>query len=259
LQTFLVTGATDGIGRETARQLVAKDRRVLVHGRTEAKATQAAHALGGEPVWGDLANMAEVVALAKQVNAAAPVLDVLINNAGVYEKARHVTPDGLERAMAVNHFAVFLLTRLLLPTIKQRIVTVASMTHASGHLDLADLTFAHSYSGYAAYSASKLANVLFTLELARRIKHTSVTANCLHPGVIATKLLHANFGGGASVESGARTSVYLATASEVAQVSGAYFVDCRRATPSASARDARLAAALWETTERTLAPYLAEV
>jgi len=268
MKTVLVTGATDGIGRETARQLLRQGWAVLVHGRNQAKATQHATDLaagsktgGATPVWGDLSKMDEVVSLARQTQAIAPTLDVLINNAGVYERRRHLTADGFELTMAVNHFAHFLLTRHLLANVTAagagRVVTVASMVHQSGRIDLDDLTFAGGYDGYSAYGASKLANVLFTRALARRLEGTGATANCLHPGVIGTKLLRAGFSmGGASVEQGARTSVYLATSDEVAGVSGKYFVDCREATASRTARDDELAEALWAESERLLRAYL---
>jgi NAD(P)-dependent dehydrogenase (short-subunit alcohol dehydrogenase family) len=163
--------------------------------------------------------------------------------------------------MAVNHFAPFLLTHHLLGALSRaprgRVVTVSSMAHQSGRLDLDDLTFARRYDGYAAYAASKLANVLFTVELAKRLEDSAVTANCLHPGVIATKLLRSGFGmGGAPVEQGARTSVYLATSPEIGSVSGRYYVDCRPATPSRTARDEALAARLWQESERLLAAFL---
>jgi len=268
MRTALVTGATDGIGLETARQLTALGWRVLVHGRNPQRTEHALRTIAGdgldvqvEPVWADLSRMSEVVLLAAQVKERAPVLDVLINNAGVFEPRRQVTGEGFELTMAVNHFAAFLLTHHLLSVVARapagRIVTVSSMAHQSGSLDLEDLTFSRRYDGYAAYSASKLANVLFTVELARRIEGTETTANCLHPGVIATKLLRRGFGmGGAPVTEGARTSVYLATSPEVAGVSGRYFVDCRPATPSRSARDAALAARLWEESERLLSAFL---
>lgn len=268
MKTALVTGATDGIGRETARQLGARGWRVIVHGRNEIKARAATQLLvdasgkgAYEPAWGDLSRMREVVALASQIRALAPVLDALLNNAGVSVGSRTVTEDGFELTMAVNHFAHFLLTHHLLAALRAapagRIVTVASMTHSSGRIDLNDLALAKHFDGYGAYSTSKLANVLFTVALAKRLADTPVTANCCHPGVISTKLLHSRFGmGGAPVERGADTSVYLATAPEVANVSGKYFDDCREASPARAARDAKLAASLWDATERLLAAHL---
>ena len=268
MKTVLVTGATDGIGLETARQLLAGGMHVLVHGRSEAKTARQARALanrvpGGKstPLWGDLSRMREVAALAEQVRAAAPVLDVLINNAGIYVKRRTVTEDGFELTMAVNHFAPYLLTRLIRPLLEKapagRIVTVSSMAHQSGRLDLDDLTFENGFDGYSVYATSKLANILFTRALAKRLAGSNVTANCLHPGVIDTKLLHAGFSmKGASVEKGARTSVYLATSEQVARVSGKYFDNCRETSPSRQARDEQLAEALWDVTEQLVADRL---
>jgi NAD(P)-dependent dehydrogenase (short-subunit alcohol dehydrogenase family) len=267
MKTVLVTGATDGIGRETARSLLERGWHVFVHGRSRAKAERCASELSAAqaagqatPAWADLSKMAEVVDLSQQVLGLAPRLDVLIDNAGVYETRRRVTDDGFEMTMAVNHFATFLLTRRLLPMVlaaQGRVVVVSSMVHQSGHLDFADLGFARRYDGYSAYAASKLANILFTRSLAHRLEGTGATANALHPGVIATKLLRTGFGmGGAPVERGARTSVYLATSDEVAGVSGKYFVDSREATPSREARDDSLAEALWIETERRLAVFL---
>jgi len=262
----LVTGASDGIGRETARELSARGWHVLVHGRDEAKANATAQAIAGTaarvtPVWGDFANMGEVVELAAQVTADSPTLDALVNNAGVYTKQRQLTDDGFELTMAVNHFAPFVLTHRLLPVLTDatagRIVNVSSTTHGGASLDLDDLTFNLSWSGYDAYASSKLANILFTRQLAIKLKKTRVTVNALDPGVIATKLLRVGFAmGGRNVEDGARASVYLTTSGEIAGVSGKYFVNCRAATPSAKARDDRLGAALWKTSTRLLERYL---
>ncbi len=275
MKTVLVTGATDGIGRETARQLLAQGWHVFVHGRSAEKAERAAHELRervpcddglrscgrAAPVWGDLARMAQVVGLARQVKSTTDALDALINNAGVFEPVRRTTPDGFEMTMAVNHFAPFVLTRHLLEALRKspsgRIITVSSIAHGSGTLDLDDLSFAAHYDGYSAYAASKLANILFTAALARRLAATAVTANSLHPGVITTKLLWAGFRmKGRTVEDGARTSVHLATSDAVARASGKYFVDCAEAQPAAPARDEPLAEALWTATERAAARFL---
>jgi NAD(P)-dependent dehydrogenase (short-subunit alcohol dehydrogenase family) len=268
MKIVLITGATDGIGLETARQCLQAGCSVIVHGRNQEKASRAAHSLsrsahgaGVVPVWGDLSTMAQVVLLAQQVATQAPALDVLINNAGVYERRRQLTADGFEATMAVNHFAPFLLTQRLLPQLhaaaSARIVNVSSIAHQSGTIDLADLNFARRYDGYAAYAASKLANILFTLELSQRLAGTRITANALHPGVIGTKLLRAAFDiSGASVSVGARTSVYLATSEKVSGVTGRYFEDCREAQPSRAARDAALATGLWRATEEQLAKFL---
>ena len=268
MKSALVTGATDGIGRATAQQLLEHDWHVLVHGRDEIKATDVASDLAAgahqgktSPVWGDFSHMREVVGLADQVSACVSSLDVLVNNAGVYEKQRRISDDGLEMTMAVNHFAHFLLTLKLLKTIEQapngRIVVVSSMTHQGAELDPSDLELSRDWSGYGAYATSKLANVLFTRALAERIRDGVATANALHPGVIGTKLLRSSFGmGGGRVEDGARTSVFLATSPEVAGDTGQYFVDCRQKKPSQAARNAKLAEALWSSTESILAKFL---
>lgn len=258
MPTCLVTGATDGIGQVTAAELAQRGWQVLVHGRSEVKATRACAALKKEtgkdtllPVWGDLASLAQVRALAAQVAAAAPKLDVLLNNAGVFMNARVLTADGLETTLAVNHFAPFLLTALLGAVLEAapaaRVVNVSSMAHGSGRLDVNDLTFARGYDGYAAYSASKLANVLFTHALARRLTGTRVTTHALHPGVIATKLLRAGFGaGGASLASGTKTSVHVATSPALAGKTGLYFSDAREIPCARHANDPKLEEALWE-------------
>jgi len=268
MQTVLISGATDGIGRETARQLLSRGFRVLVHGRTLEKAQRvvaefqrAQPAAAAVAVYADLARMPAVVALAAQINQQTPVLDVLINNAGVYQPQRQLTVEGFEVTLAVNHLAPFLLTLHLLPLLHAApaspIITVSSMAHQSGTLVIGDWDYSRGFSSYGAYAASKLANVLFTLALARRLAGTTVTANCLHPGVIDTKLLRSGFGvGGASVADGARTSVYLATAAAVSQVSGRYFIDCQPTAPALKAQDIEQAEALWRASENALRPWL---
>ncbi len=267
---MMVTGATDGIGLETARQLLGNGVDVFVHGRSQARAAAASERLNREghrgraiPVWADLARMVEVVDLARQIRTETQRLDGLINNAGVYESQRSVTEDGFERTLAINHFAHHVITRLLVPVLElapaARIVVVSSGTHHSGRVDLTDLVGAKTWTAYGAYSNSKLANVLWTRALAKRLARTRITANALHPGVIGTKLLRAGFGsGGGTPASGARTSVYLALDPSVAGVSGKYFVDCRETKAAAQALDERLAEKFWAETERLLKPFLPE-
>ena len=250
----LVTGASDGIGRQTALELAKKGASVLVHGRTPARAEEAVRSLRKEnpkgdfaPVSGDFGTLKGADELARQVRE----LDVLVNNAGVFMNERTLSSDGFEMTMAVNHFAHFVLTHRLLPLLKAapqgRIVNVASGVHASGQLQLDDLTMKKSWSGYGAYSTSKQANVLFSVELARRLKGTRVTVASLHPGVIKTKLLQTGWGaGGASLAKGAVTSVYCATAEELNDVTGEYFSDGRKSRASASATDPQLAREFYE-------------
>jgi retinol dehydrogenase-12 len=263
-KTLLVTGASDGIGFETARALLGAGHTVLVHGRHRQRAEDGVARLaaaGGAalPVWGDFAHLAEVRELATQVGALTPRLDVLVNNAGLYAKTRSVTADGFELTMGVNHFAPFLLTHRLLPllgaTPGARIVNVSSMTHDGAALAMDDLDLTRGWSAYGAYATSKLANVLFTRALA--VRHASVTANALHPGVIGTKLLKSAFAmrGGAPAD-GARTSVFLATSPTLATVTGAYFDDCRQRDADRRARDVRLVDALWEASCQRLAAWL---
>ena len=256
MKTILVTGSTDGIGRATARVLAERGCAVIVHGRNQQRAGAAARevatATGNQQVTAvaaDFASLAQVRELAEQIRANYPRLDVVINNAGIAVRRRQRSADGYESTFAVNHLAPFLLTNLLLDLLRDsapaRIVNVSSGAHSNGQIDFDDLQMEHRFDGWAAYSNSKLANALFTCELARRLDAQQVTANFLHPGVIDTKLLHVNFGGGSPVEVGAQTPVHLALADEVAGVTGAYFVNRRRSRASAAADDRRLAAELW--------------
>lgn len=264
-KTILVTGATDGIGRRTAHELAARGARVIVHGRSAEKIAATVAELpreGGMTHAGaraDLAVMAEVRGLADDVKARFDRLDVLLHNAGVFMPRRVVTPDGFETTWAVNHLAPFLLTHLLtdllVASAPARVITVASVAHNRGRIFWQDPNLAHGYEGYAAYAQSKLANVLFSNALAARHDPVVLASNSLHPGVINTKLLAAGFGrvGTDDVGSGAATSVRLASAPELAGVTGRYFSDEEETQPSLAARDKRAQAQLWELSERMLA------
>ncbi|QIN77216.1 SDR family NAD(P)-dependent oxidoreductase [Rubrobacter marinus] len=259
---MLVTGSTDGIGKETARRLAEMGATVLVHGRSRERGEEALEELregtGNENlrlVVGDLSSMAQVRDLAEQVRSEHDGLDVLINNAGVVAEERTETEDGYELTFAVNHLAPFLLTNLLLDELRRaapsRIITVSSIAHGGARIDFDDPNLRSGYSMNRAYARSKLANLLFTYELARRLEGTGVTANALHPGVIGTKLLATGFGGGgSSVESGAETSVYLATSPEVEGVTGKYFRGRREAESSPASHDEEAQRKLWELSER---------
>ncbi|HUJ57725.1 MAG TPA: SDR family NAD(P)-dependent oxidoreductase [Kofleriaceae bacterium] len=262
----LVTGSTDGIGRQTARQLAAGGMKVIVHGRSKAKVEAALAGLRDElpgaeldGVAFDLGRLADVRRGAEAVLAAAPELHVLVNNAGIFATERAVTADGIEMTLAVNYVGPFLLTELLAPRLEQsaseapsRVICVASVAHTRGRIHLDDLQLASGWTGYAAYAQSKLANVMHALSLAERHDPGRLVAYSLHPGVIGTKLLRQGFGPvqGASVEAGARTSVRLAAAIAVDDPSGTYYSDGVATPPSASARDAKLRAALWDATVR---------
>ena len=273
----LVTGASSGIGRATAAGLAERGATVLMHGHdpqrsVEALAEMRAGAGGGgsaELFTADLSSMAEVRRLAEEVLERSDRLDVLVNNAGVMPFQRRLTVDGYEYGFALNHLAPFLLTVLLLDRLKAsapaRVVTVSSATHRRARLDFDDLHGERSFSGMAAYGESKLANVLFTYELARRLEGSRVTANCLHPGAVATGLFRRRSGALGrlirlagtlarpllrSPRRGAETVIYLSVSPEVENVSGRYFEDRAERPSSEASHDLATARRLWEVSER---------
>jgi retinol dehydrogenase-14 len=269
-RTVLVTGGTGGIGKATAAGLAVLGAHVAITGRDRARAEAAAAeirtATGGQVdvFVADLSSQADVRRLASDVLAKLPRIDVLVNNVGGYWNTRHVTADGLERTFAVNHLAPFLLTQLLLDRLQEsapaRVVTVSSNAHAAGRIDFEDLQGERSYSGERAYSQSKLANILFTYELARRLSGTSVTANALHPGVVRTSFGAEDPSGVQrmlvpvlrpflkSPARGAATSIHLA--SGLVRVSGRYFVNSKPRASSARSYDEADARRLWEISEK---------
>jgi len=276
-RTVLVTGGTGGIGKATATGLTAMGARVGITGRDIARtraATADVAAASGNPVVdpfpADMSSQAGVRRLAGEVLAAYPRLDVLVNNAGAFWATRRVTADGLEHTFAVNHLAPFLLTALLLDRLKAsaraRIVTMASGAHATGKIDFGDLQGERRYSGQRAYSPSKLANILFTYELARRLAGTGVTATVLHPGVARTGFAAENPPPMWKVflplirpflktpDQGAATSIYLACSPDVEGVTGTYFAGCKPKTSSPSSYDTAAAARLWQISLDLVAP-----
>jgi NAD(P)-dependent dehydrogenase (short-subunit alcohol dehydrogenase family) len=260
---YFVSGSTDGIGKQTAMMLAGSDTRVIIHGRTEAKCLAAKEEIESvrpgssvDIAVADLSSLENVRVLAYDLHSRYDRLDVLVNNAGVFMNQKVLTPDGYEMTFAVNHLSTFLLTQLMLPLLEKplssRIVTVSSIAHRNGSIDPADLNSEHGFSGYAAYASSKLMNILFTLELAERLKGTKVTANCLHPGVVGTKLLKTGFNGmngNDSLETGAETSVFLSTSPDIEGITGKYFVRKKEAPVSAAANDAILRKELWKISE----------
>jgi NAD(P)-dependent dehydrogenase (short-subunit alcohol dehydrogenase family) len=261
---ILVTGATDGIGRETAVTLARLGARVIAHGRRPERLTavhdeleRASRTSQPAPAEADLSSLAEVRRLAADLSERDLGIDVVVNNAGVFMNDQRLTADGVETTMAVNHFAPFLLTHALLAgrhgAALRRVVNVSSMAHQSGRIDPEDAALTRRpFDGYDAYAASKLANVLFTVELPRRLGTHAPTVNALHPGVVTTKLLREGFSmkGGDSLEEGAKTSVFLATDPSVAGVTGRYFVRCREANPHRAAADAALCRRFYDETAR---------
>ena len=268
----VVTGATRGIGRATAEGLGTLGATLVLvcRRREDGEAVAAGIAKQGkgpapEVVQADLSGMVAVRTAAGEILRRHDAVHVLVNNAGVVPRQREVTEDGLETQFAVNHLAPFLLTHLLLPALRKaapsRVVTVSSTTHHGALVDFDDLQSERDYDSAAVYAVTKLMNVLFTYELARRLRGTGVTANCLHPGAVATRLL-ADYmrvplvGGavakafGATPEQGADTVLYLAASPQVASVTGRYFANRRETRSSPVSYDEATARRLWDVSER---------
>lgn len=271
-KVVVITGATSGIGLVAAQRLAAMGARIVMVARDKGRAEAALASLpksnGGAAHsvhYADLSRLSEMKRVADEIAAAEPKIDVLMNNAGALFGSRIVTADGLEMTFAVNHMSYFVVTEglreRLVSTKGARVVNTASDAHEGARLDFNDLQSANGYRGFKVYSRSKLCNILFTRELARRLHGTGVTANSLHPGFVNTRF--GDESGGMlsvgvriakkfaiSVEKGAETMVYLASSNEVANVSGAYFYKCKVATPSKEAQDDQAAAKLWKESER---------
>jgi NAD(P)-dependent dehydrogenase (short-subunit alcohol dehydrogenase family) len=265
----LVTGATSGIGRETAFGLAARGATTLLAARDEARAKATVDAIRRETgnadvdfVLADLSEQAQVRRMAAEVLDRYPRLYVLVNNAGAMFWRRRVTADGLEMTFALDHLAPFLLTNLLLDRLKasipSRVVTVASEAHEGAQVPFDDLQQEHTrYRPLRVYGQAKLANLLFTYELARRLAGTGVTANALHPGFVASNFAQGNSQAmktlmlvtrpfSISPQEGAKTSIYLAASPEVESVSGEYFIKCKPARSSAASYDEAAARRLWD-------------
>jgi retinol dehydrogenase 14 len=267
-RNVLVTGGTGGIGKATAVGLAVLGARVGITGRDRVRAEAAAadiRAVSGnlavDVFTADMSSQAQVRRLAGEVLDAYPRLDVLINNVGGFWAHRHVTADGLEHTFALNHLAPFLLTHLLLHRLTAsapaRVVTVSSGAHATGRIDFDDLQGSARYSGQRAYNASKLANVMFTYELARRLNGTGVTATVLHPGVVRTDFGAEDQAGIKVIlplvrpflktpSAGAATTVYLASSAQVDGVTGRYFANRKPKTSAKASYDTAAAARLWQ-------------
>jgi NAD(P)-dependent dehydrogenase (short-subunit alcohol dehydrogenase family) len=275
----LVTGATAGIGEVTARALARLGAHVIITGRTPERCQAVVERIAAEneddPATpraeyhlADLSEMAQVRRLGEAVLQRHPRLDILVNNAGGFYNSRQLTTEGMETTWALNHLSYFLLTRLLLDPLKRtarqtgeaRIVNVSSSAHRGAKIRFDDLQGERRYNGWRAYAQSKLANVLFTFELDRRLRATGVSANALHPGFVATGLgtnnpawwrfvlglLH-RFA--VTPQEGAATTIYLASSPAVHGVSGLYFVDCRPTAADPAAYDQNTARRLWEVSE----------
>ena len=269
-KTVLITGATSGIGAVAARRLAERGARILIVARDRQRAQQtlrdlriANSAQSHGAFYADLSRLGEMKRVAEEIAAAEPKIDVLMNNAGLIAARNRRTADGLELMFATNHMSYFVLTNMLIGRLRAaggaRIVSTASEAHRRAHLDFERL---QDQKGTRGYGATKLCNILFTRELARRLAGTDVTANCLHPGFVATRF--GDDAGGMlrtgitiakrlfalSPEEGAKTMVYLASSPEVAGESGGYFDRCAPAQPSPAARSEEDAARLWELSAR---------
>ena len=271
-RTVLITGANQGLGKASAMSLGQMGAKLVLvcrnaeKGRAAVAAAEKAGAKDVAFIAGDLASQAEVRCIAAEIRSRHDRLDVLLNNAGVVVPSRRVTVDGIEETFAINHLAYFLLTKLLLDVLlasqPARIINVSSEAHRRATMHWDDLQFAKgNYKPFTAYGQSKLCNILFTRELAQQLAGTRVTANCLHPGFVVTgfgrtyggylgPLVRAAMALGAiSVEDGKKTQVWLASAPEVAGISGKYFEKCKEREPNQEAQDPAAARRLWEISE----------
>ena len=267
-KTVVITGANAGIGKETARALAGMGATVVMAVRNVASGRAAAREIGGrvEVMRVDLASLADVRRFAGELKAAHPRVDALVNNAGIHTARRVLTVDGYEETFAVNHLAHFLLTNLLLDALKAsapaRVVTIASDAHRGGTMDFDDLMGERRWSGLKAYTQSKLANIMFAFELARRLESSGVTSNAVHPGSVRTGWARGAESGlfrfGVALASpfllspaqGARTSAWAASAPELDGVTGKYLRRRRIAQPTKAAQDVAAQKRLWEISER---------
>jgi NAD(P)-dependent dehydrogenase (short-subunit alcohol dehydrogenase family) len=268
-KTVVITGATSGIGQVGAERLAQLGARIVFVARERARGEATLARLRSlspacEPSvhYADLSLVAQTKLVAARIAAAEPRIDVLINNAGALFAKRQLTSEGLERTFATNHLSYFVLTNLLLERLwgvpDARIVSTSSAAHRRGQINYADLQWTQGYRGFTVYGCSKLMNILFTRELARRLGDSGVTANCLHPGFVATRFGDGNGGlmafalkcakrlGALTPEQGARTLIYLAASGAVAGHTGDYFSQCRPAATSARSQSDDDARRLWD-------------
>jgi NAD(P)-dependent dehydrogenase (short-subunit alcohol dehydrogenase family) len=270
-KVIVLTGGTSGIGEAAALKLAAMGARLVLVARdpqrVEATLKRLPPGVKHTAHLADLSRTAETRRVSQEIAAAEARIDVLINNAGVMSARRQLTADGLELTFATNHLAYFVLTQGLLPRLlasaPARIINTASEVHRGAHLDFADLQSEKDYSSYGAYGKSKLANVLFTRQLAWCLAGTGVTANCLHPGVVASRFAQPRHGQGGDpsaasflAEQGiapkksAEAIVYLASSPDLAQTTGQYFNQSHRSAPSEEAHDDATAKKLWKVSEQ---------
>jgi NAD(P)-dependent dehydrogenase (short-subunit alcohol dehydrogenase family) len=271
-KTVVITGATSGIGAVAAEKLAAMGARIvfIARDRDRGEATQArlrglGPGLAHRVFYADLSLVSETRRVGAEIAAAEPRIDVLINNAGAIFGRREMTKEGLELTFALNHMSYFVLAKALrerlMASAPARVINTSSEAHRGATIDFDDLQFARSYGGMSAYQRSKLCNILFTRELSRRLAGKGVTSNCLHPGFVNTRFGDAAKGGwryllqigknfAISPQKGAETIVFLASAGEVADVTGEYFFRCRKKATTGAAQDDVAARRLWEESEK---------
>jgi NAD(P)-dependent dehydrogenase (short-subunit alcohol dehydrogenase family) len=267
-KTILITGSTDGIGKQTAIELAKFGSRIIIHGRNGERCKKAAVEIADKTenlnidyLSADFTSLAQVKEMANSMNSKYERLDVLINNAGVFENEKIFTINGYEKTFSINHLAHFLLTNLLIDLLKitapSRIINVSSIAHSNCDFDLENLNGEKYFNNYNAYAISKAANILFTYKLAEDLKETDVTVNSLHPGVITTKLLRKGFNmQGASLEEGASTSVYLTSSPEVGGVTGKYFINSEESNSAPFTYDAELQGKLRDVSYKMVEKFL---
>jgi len=271
-KTVLITGATGGIGKETAKALALKGAEVIIVGRNKEKTINTVEEIKKysdnqkiDYLIADLSSQEEIRKISEEFLKSGRPLHILVNNVGQYFPKFVESVDGIEMTFALNHLSYFLLTNLLIERIKEsgkgRIVNVSSIAHKFFNIDFNDLECRKNYIGFIAYCKSKLANILFTRELAKRLRNTGITVNALHPGVVATSfgkmswwynILFNTIGRPFQIspEKGARTSIYLCTSPDVENITGEYFVKCKVAPISKFAKNDQAAQKLWEISEK---------
>jgi NAD(P)-dependent dehydrogenase (short-subunit alcohol dehydrogenase family) len=279
-RTCLITGATDGIGKEAAIELAKKGCNLILIGRSKEKGEKVVEQIRKvaeshvdiDYFTADLMLMKEVSRVADEVSRKYPRIDILLNNVGALFAFRGVTEEGFERTFALNHLGYFLMTKKLLPLVEKsdykRIVNVSSSAHYGIDFEFDNINGEKKYTGFDTYKKSKLANVMFTYELAKRIEGTGITANCLHPGFVST-----NFGKNNSflwrnfirvamwliainVKDGAKTSIHLACSDEVKDITGKFFANCEVKKGSSKAKNEEHNQKLWELSEDFVKPFL---
>jgi len=259
----LITGSTDGIGKKTALEIVNLGYHVIIHGRNQKSAEQTMDQIKKETkddcisaTFADLGSFNQIIEMTKNIKKQFKKLDVLVNNAGVYRPEKRLSQENIEETFAINYVAPFLLTNLLIDLLKKadssRIVNVVSQVH-SNRLNLNDLQFQNDYTGVKAYAQSKTCLIMFTYLLAEKLKKTTTTVNCLHPGIINTKLLKAAMSSiGAPVSAGAENLIYIATSHKLEKITGTYFDNNKPKLSKEITYNAEMQKKLWEKTEKLI-------